>query len=190
MRCSRLFSLMFIMVSNQTYLKMRVSKECFLHVRHLEIALQILSSRRISSFILKDFLLGCNDKGSLLLLPRPPLLSKRPGFSRFVEATVTRCTLEDLTFVSTLFESCEPYSWYSTVGLENWNHILSKFSSFLRNYEPYFTSPSTTYQNSFGNTLEHSMMVLVLGDNFEFFLPFLNGINRQLLCLWLYQYWN
>ena len=35
-------------------------------------------------------------------------------------------------------------------------------------------------QNSFGNTLEHSMMVLVLGDNFEFFLPFLNGINRQL----------
>ena len=91
-------------------------------------------------FILMDFVLGCNDKGSLPLLPLPPLLlSKRPGFSRFVEATVTRCTLEDLTFVSTLFESCEPYSWYSTVGLENWNHILSKFSSFLRNSEPYFT---------------------------------------------------
>ena len=90
--------------------------------------------------VLMDFVLGCNDKGSLLLLPLPPLLlSKRPGLSRFVEATVTRCTLEDLTFVSTLFETRESYSWYSTVGLEDSKHILLKFSSFLRNYEPYFT---------------------------------------------------
>ena len=39
-----------------------------------------------------DFVLGCIDKGLLLLLPLPPLpplpLSRRPGFSRFVEATV------------------------------------------------------------------------------------------------------
>ena len=30
-------------------------------------------------------------------------------------------------FVSTLFESCEPYSWYSTVGCEDSQHRLSKF---------------------------------------------------------------
>ena len=46
-------------------------------------------------------------------------------------------------------------------------------------------SPSTTYQNSFGNTLEHSMMVLVLGDNFEFFLQF---SFTRLLALWLLCY--
>ena len=34
--------------------------------------------------------------------------SKRPGFTRIVEATVYRCMLEGSTFVLTLFESCEP----------------------------------------------------------------------------------
>ena len=38
-------------------------------------------------------------------------------------------------FVSTLFESCEPYTWYSTVGWEDSQHRLSKFSSFSRNDE-------------------------------------------------------
>ena len=57
-------------------------------------------------------------------------------FPAFVEATVSRCTPKGLTFVSTLFESCEPYSRYSTTGLEDSKHILSKFSSFLRDYEP------------------------------------------------------
>ena len=62
--------------------------ECLLHVCHPEIVVQILSSRRISFFTWMDFVLGCFDKG-LLLLPLPPLLlSRRPGFSRFVEATV------------------------------------------------------------------------------------------------------
>ena len=41
-------------------------------------------------------------------------------------------------FVSTLFDSCEPYSWYSTVGVEDSQHRLSKFSSFSRNDEPLF----------------------------------------------------
>ena len=33
-------------------------------------------------------------------------------------------------------------------------------------------SPSTNYQNSFGNGPEYSMMALVVGDNFEFFSQF------------------
>ena len=36
-------------------------------------------------------------------------------------------------------------------------------------------SPSTNYQHSSGNSPEYSMMVLVLGDNFEFFLHFFIG---------------
>ena len=77
------------------------------------------------------------DEGLLLLLPLPTLLlSRRPGFSRFVEATVSRCMPESLTFASTLLESCEPNSWYSTAGLEDSKHIISKLSSFLRNFEP------------------------------------------------------
>ena len=39
-------------------------------------------------------------------------------------------------FDSTLFESCEPYSWYSMVGCEDSQHRLSKFSSFSLNDEP------------------------------------------------------
>ena len=73
--------------SNSSYLKLRVSTECFLHVCHTEIAVQILSTQRISFFIKMDFVLRCVDKGLLMLLPLPPLLlSRRPGFSRFVEA--------------------------------------------------------------------------------------------------------
>ena len=99
-----------------------------------KLCFQILSSRRISFFIAMDFILGCFFQGLLLL---PLLLSRRLGFSRFVETTVSRCVLESLTFVSTLFESFEPYSWYSTVGLEDSKYLLSKFSSFLRNlFEP------------------------------------------------------
>ena len=53
-------SLGFTMVSNHTYLKMRASTECLLHVCHPEIVVQILSSRWISLFIQMDFFLGCN----------------------------------------------------------------------------------------------------------------------------------
>ena len=98
---------------------MTLSQNAFLHVHHgvehvchPEIVVQILSSRRISFLKSMDFILGRFDKGLLLLLPLPPLLlSRRPEFSRFVETTVSRCTLEGLTFVSTY-----PYSWYATVG--------------------------------------------------------------------------
>ena len=77
----------------------------------------ILSSRKRFSFLQLDFVLGYVDIG-LLLLPLPPLLLiEEVGFTRIVEATVSRCMLESLTFVSTLFETCEPYSWCSTVGL-------------------------------------------------------------------------
>ena len=65
-----------------------------------------LSLNKCTSF------LNAIDEGLLLLLPLPPLppllLSRRSGLSRFVEATVSRCMLECLTVVSTLFESCEP----------------------------------------------------------------------------------
>ena len=110
-----------------------------------KLCFQILSSRRISFFISMDFILGCFFQGLLLL---PLLLSRRLGFSRFVEATVSRCVLESLTFVSTLFESFEPYSWYSTVGLEDSKYLLSKFSSFLRNLLNR-NSPSTHYLSKF-----------------------------------------
>ena len=49
-RCSRFFTVTSIMVSKQTYLKTRISKECCLHVCHPGIVVPILSSRRILSF--------------------------------------------------------------------------------------------------------------------------------------------
>ena len=99
-----------------------MSTEGLLHVSHPEIAVQFVLAW-ISFLILKDFFLGCTDEGLLLLMQLPPL-SRRPGFSRFVEATVSRCTLEGLTFVSTSFESSEPYSRCSTVGLEDSKQVI------------------------------------------------------------------
>ena len=47
-RCSRFFTVTSIMVSKWTYLKKRVSKECFLHVCHPGIVIPILSSHVVS----------------------------------------------------------------------------------------------------------------------------------------------
>ena len=103
-----------------------------------------LSSRYWSpnSVLSKDFFLYINGLRSRMYRWRiaaavaaaAAAAFEEAGISRIVEATVSRCTLEGVTFVSTLFEFCEPYSWYSTVGLEDSKHILSKFSSFLRNF--------------------------------------------------------
>ena len=74
-------------------------------------------------------------KDQLLLLPLPPLLSKKPGI--FPLCGGNGYPMHAGRFwpsFQTLFETREPYSWYSTAGLENWNHILLKFSSFLRNF--------------------------------------------------------
>ena len=86
---------------------------------------QRMSSARPSSrknFFLSwngDFLLGCIDEGLLLLPLPPPLLSRRPGLSRFVEAhnfwpPFQRCS-----------KSCEPSSWYSTARLGRFEaHVI------------------------------------------------------------------
>ena len=47
----------------------------------------------------------------------------------------SRCTLEGSTFVLTLLESCEPCSWFTTANLEDSEHTLLRFSSFVRNEE-------------------------------------------------------
>ena len=75
-----------IKVSNHTYLKMRVSTECPKFCP-LEGLLPLYKWTTFSDALIKGLLL-------LLLL----LLSRRPGFSRFVEATVSRCTPEGLPF--------------------------------------------------------------------------------------------
>ena len=138
-----------------------------------EIAVQILSSRKISFSFSMDFILRCFDKRLLLRLPLPPLLlSRRPGSCRFVEATVSRCTLEGLTFVSTLFESCEPYSWYSTVWLGRFEAHIIEVPFLLAQFWTVIYHPRII-ENSFGNSPEFSMMVLALGDNFEFLLAIL-----------------
>ena len=118
------FFFVHVKVSNHTHLKMRVSTECP-QFCPLEGCLPLYKWTTFSDALMK---------GLLLLLPL--LLSRRPGFSRFVEATVSRCTPEGLPFVSTLLESCEPYSCFSMVGLEDSKRTSSKFSSFLRNCEP------------------------------------------------------
>ena len=118
-----------------THLEMRISKECPLHFWDPRIPVQILSSLVISFFKWMDFVLGCIDI-RLLRPPLPPLLFfEEAGVSRIVEATVSRSTLEDSSFVLTLFESCEPCSWFTTAGLEDSKPTLSKFSSFVRNEE-------------------------------------------------------
>ena len=61
--------------------------------------------------------------------------SRRPGFTRIVETTVSRFTLEGSIFVLTLFESCEPCPWFTTAGLEDSKHTSLRLSSFARNEE-------------------------------------------------------
>ena len=72
---------------------MRVSKEGFLHVCRPGIVVLILSSRRILSFsvILTLF----SDVLTWDCCCRRCCFSRRPGFTRIVMATVSRCTLED-----------------------------------------------------------------------------------------------
>ena len=111
--CVYTLPLGFTMLSNHTYLKMRVSSECLLHVCDPEIVVQ-------NSVLSLDFFLYFNGLLSRVQSMMDCCCCCRcrrccfPGgrdFYRFVEATVSRCVLEGLTFVSTLFESCEPYSW-------------------------------------------------------------------------------
>ena len=171
--CVHTLPLEFTMLSNHTYLKMRVSSECLLHVCDPEIVVQ-------NSVLSLDFFLYFNGLLSRVQSMMDCCCCCRcrrccfPGgrdFYCFVEATVSRCMLEGLTFVSTLFESCEPYSWYSTECLERFEvhiiEVLFLLAQFLN-----LNSPSTNCQNSSGNSPEYSMIVLVLGDNFEFFLQF------------------
>ena len=130
--CVHTVPLGFTMVSNHTYLKMRVSTECLLHVCHPEIAVP-------NPFLLMDVFLCINGLRSRMLWWR---IAAAVAAAAFEEAR--NCSLcggngfpthaGSLTFVSKLFESCEPYSWYSTVGLEDSKHRLSKSSSFLRNF--------------------------------------------------------
>ena len=106
---------------------------------HPGIIVQILSSRRILS-------LFCSWTLSLDVLTQDCCcrrccrccFSRRPGFTRIVKATVSRCTLED----SSSFQRCSNLvsltRKYSTVGCEDSQHRLSKFSSFSRNDEPQF----------------------------------------------------
>ena len=134
--CVYTLPLEFTMLSNHTYLKMRVSSECLLHVCDPEIVVQ-------NSVLSLDFFLNFNGLLSRVQSMMDCCCCCRcrrccfPGgrdFYRFVEATVSRCVLEGLTFVSTLFESCEPYSWYPTECLEDSKYMLSRLSSFLRNF--------------------------------------------------------
>ena len=109
------------------------SRKYLLHVCHLGIRVQILSSRRRFSFLELDFVLGCIDTG--LLLP-PLLLLEEAAFYTRREGNGFPMHAWRFIFVSTLFESFEPYSWFSTVGCGDSQHRLSKFSSFSRNDEP------------------------------------------------------
>ena len=61
---------------------------------------------------------------------------RKPGFTRIVKATVSRCTLEDSSSFQRCSNLCEPYSWFSTLGCEDSQQRLSKFSFFSRNNEP------------------------------------------------------
>ena len=74
-----------------------------------------------------DLFLGCIDIGLLLL---PLLLFEEAGFYPHREGNGFPIHAWRFIFVSTSFESSEPYSWFSTVGLEDSKHTLSKFSSF------------------------------------------------------------
>ena len=67
-----------------------------------------------------------------LLLPPllPLLLFEEAGFYPHREGNGFPMHGWRFIFVSTLFESCEPYSGYSTAGCEDSQHRLSKFSSF------------------------------------------------------------
>ena len=90
-----------------------------------------VSSARLSSrknfFLYRngDFVLGCIDEGLLLLPLPPPLLSRRPGFSRFVEARFPDACQKVWPPFQRCSKSCEPSSWYSTVRLGRFEaHII------------------------------------------------------------------
>ena len=90
-----------------------VSKECFLHVWHPEIVIQILCSRKISFFTWVDFVLERNDIRIAAAVAVAAAAFEEAGISCIVEASV------------------EPYSWYSTVASEDSQRTLSKFASFF-----------------------------------------------------------
>ena len=162
-------------------LEKRVSTECLLHLCHPEIVVP-------NSLLSLDIFLSINGLLSWMQSMkdcwcccrcRRCCLRGGQDFPTFVEATVSRCTPEGLTFVSALFESYEPYLRYSTVGLEDSRYILSKFSSFLRTYcEPKLTIHGLS-KFIWKFSLEHSMMVLVLGDNFEFLQLYLVPVTNN-----------
>ena len=139
-----------------------------------------MSSARLSSrnsspqFCLKEFLSLCKrtsssnaiDEGWLLLLPLPPLpLSRRPRFCRFCGGNgfPMHARRFDLRF-----NGCS--------NLVKHTRDLPRLAWKIRSiyYRSSFPScaisnrisPSTNYENSFGNCPKCSMLVLVLGDKF------------------------
>ena len=99
-RCSGFFTVTSIMVSKYAYLKMRVSKECFLHVCHPWVGVLFLSSRRIHSFSV--IWLCSRMYWHRIVATAAAAFRRDPGFTRIVKATVPRCTLE----YSSSFQRC------------------------------------------------------------------------------------
>ena len=90
---SRFFTVTSVMVSKYTYLKMRVSKECFLHVCRPGIVVLILSSRRILSLSVIQFCSRMYWHG---------IAASAAAAAAAFRGGLARCTLED----SSSFQRC------------------------------------------------------------------------------------
>ena len=111
--------------------------------------------------------------------------SRRPGLTRIVEATVSRCTLEDLTFVSTFF-------YFLCTKLVIFHGRLGRFETPIIEVLFLFAqllTPIHDVSEFMWDTLEHSMMVLVRKMIKNSFSQLFIGVNPQPFCEWLYQFW-
>ena len=113
------------MVSNHTYLKIRVSTECLLHVCHPEIAVTNSVSKNFFLYI-KGLLPRMQSMKDCCCCYRCRRCCFRGGrdFAAFVEATVSRCMPEGLTFVSTVVRIL----WNILVIFHGW---LGRFEAYI-----------------------------------------------------------
>ena len=141
-----------------TQLEIRVSKKCLLHFWHSGIIVQILSSLGISFFWYMDFAVGYIKVGLLLSSLSSRLLYEEVGTSHIVETTISRNTLEDSIFVSTLFESCDSSRYVCKIRNTHYSDFLPLYV--MRNCNSQCKSCDDESNNSIFKWFSKSSLIL------------------------------
>ena len=167
MRCSRLFSFTFIMVSEPDILE----DESFKWLFSARLASKNCGPNSVFSKDLLFIVIGlCPRMSWRRIAPaaagRRCCFSRTPGLPASWRRRFSEARWKVWPSFQTLFESCEPDPWYSTVGLEDPKHTsIEVLFLFAQRWDR--NSQSTTYQNSCGTLRNTQWWVLVLADDFQ-----------------------